>query len=352
MTTNKDSMDRLLLVFVHGFRGTDTSFKDFPNRLQTILTNTVKADVNAVVYPSYKTAGDLRVAVENFSTWLCLQVDDIKRDMDRLDSSGKMMIALLGHSMGGIVSAETILKFHENKDTCVDQLQGATIIGMLAFDTPFYSINQNFVAEKAWSSVDQVRGLGNLWNTGAATVTAATATRAITASSSSGRGGGGSAKKWGLFAGVVGAAAIGAAAYIARDKIQATITDAYDQLTFISDLTDLHGCEQRVKKLLKIPDIFFKCFYVQLSELGSDHKPKTFIKLPPEDIAYLFVPVPSSAENEIAAHTSMFNPKKTDYYYELGSDSISLISEMVARFQRKNGLPLILANEKVQQQQP
>lgn len=167
-----------------------------------------------------------------------------------------------------VIAAETILKFHNNKNDCADQLQGAKIIGMLAFDTPFYSINQNFVAEKAWSSVDQVRGLGNLWNTGAATVTAATATRAITANnhnSAVGRSGGGSAKKWGLFAGVVGAAAIGAAAYIARDKIQTSLSDAYDQLTFISDLTDMNGCDERVKKLLEIPDMFFKCFYVQVS---------------------------------------------------------------------------------------
>ncbi|KAL9537509.1 hypothetical protein MBANPS3_011717 [Mucor bainieri] len=326
--------------------------QDFPNRLQTILTNTVKADVSAIVYPSYKTAGDLKVAVENFSGWLCQQVSDIKKEMDRLESSGKIMVVLLGHSMGGIVSAETILKFYNNKNDCADQLQGAKIIGMLAFDTPFYSINQNFVAEKAWSSVDQVRGLGSLWNTGAATVTAATATRAITAnnhSSAAGRGGGGSAKKWGLFAGVVGAAAIGAAAYIARDKIQTSLADAYDQLTFISDLTDMNGCDERVKKLLEIPDMFFKCFYVQLNELGNDYRPKTFIKPPPEDIAYLFVPIPSSADNEIAAHTSMFNPKKTDHYYELGSDSISLISEMVARFQRKNAVPLILSKEDVEQ---
>ncbi|EPB86825.1 hypothetical protein HMPREF1544_06350 [Mucor circinelloides 1006PhL] len=327
--------------------------QDFPNRLQTILTNTVKADVSAIVYPSYKTAGDLKVAVENFSGWLCQQVSVIKKDMDRLDSSGKIMVVLLGHSMGGIVSAETILKFHNNKNDCADQLQGAKIIGMLAFDTPFYSINQNFVAEKAWSSVDQVRGLGNLWNTGAATVTAATATRAITANnhnSAVGRSGGGSAKKWGLFAGVVGAAAIGAAAYIARDKIQTSLSDAYDQLTFISDLTDMNGCDERVKKLLEIPDMFFKCFYVQLNELGSDYRPKTFIKLPPEEIAYLFVPIPSSADNEIAAHTSMFNPKKTDHYYELGSDSISLISEMVARFQRKNAVPLILSKKDTEEQ--
>lgn len=79
-----------------------------------------------------------------------------------------------------------------------------------------------------------------------------------------------------------------------------------------------------------------------MNELGTDDKPKTFIKLPPDEVAYLFVPVPASSDNEIRAHTSMFNPNKTDHYYELGSDSISLISEMVARFQRQHGPRLIL----------
>lgn len=129
---------------------------------------------------------------------------------------------------------------------------------MLAYDTPFYSINQNFVADKAWSSVDQVnKEVSRYWNTGnaAAGITAATmTTKAITAGntrSTGGGGSGGSVKKWGLFAGVVGAAALGAAAYMARDKISSTISDAYEQLTFISDLTDMNGCDQRyyIKKL-------------------------------------------------------------------------------------------------------
>ncbi|KAI8068189.1 uncharacterized protein B0P05DRAFT_475110 [Gilbertella persicaria] len=234
-----DNLDRLLLVFVHGFRGTDTSFKDFPNRLQTILTNTVKADVEAVIYPSYKTAGELSVAVENFSNWLCQQVSTIHQHMQKLNSTGNIMIVLLGHSMGGIVAAETILRFHANQDQA--NILGAHIIGMLAYDTPFYSISRNFVANRARSGVDQVRGLNTLWNTGAATVTAATATRAITAGSKANTSG----KKWGMLAGVVGAAALGAAAYLARDQIQETITDAYDQLTFVSDLADMNGCDQR-----------------------------------------------------------------------------------------------------------
>ncbi|KAI8330935.1 hypothetical protein EDC96DRAFT_527813 [Choanephora cucurbitarum] len=329
MTEKAESYkDKLLLIFVHGFRGTDTSFKDFPNRLRTDLSNTIKADVSTLVYPSYKTAGELKLAVNNFSSWLCEQVAQIRKEQKI--SQGSIMIALLGHSMGGIVSAETILRFHANEDNCQEKLLGAKIIGMLAFDTPFYSISHNFVANRAISGIDQVRGLGNFWNTGAATVTAATATatRAMNSTNSN------SGKKWGLLAGVVGAAAIGAAAYLARDQIQETITDAYDQLTFISDLTDMHGCDQRVRKLIVIPNLFFKCFYVQLYQNDQNGNPRTFINLPPEDLLYLFVPVLSPANNEIDAHTSMFNPIKTDRYYELASDSMFLISEMVARHQR------------------
>ena len=43
------------------------------------------------------------MAVENFSTWLCDQVAKVDTEMKRYDSKGKMMIVLLGHSMGGIV---------------------------------------------------------------------------------------------------------------------------------------------------------------------------------------------------------------------------------------------------------
>ncbi|KAI8380740.1 hypothetical protein BD560DRAFT_386991 [Blakeslea trispora] len=314
MATNSPK-DRLLLIFVHGFKGTDTSFKDFPNRLQADLASTVRADVKSIIYPSYKTAGELKVAVDNFSNWLCEQVAQIRKEQGM--SQGNIMIALLGHSMGGIVSAETILKFHANENECQEKLMRAKIIGMLAFDTPFYSINHNFVTSKG---IDQARGINDFWNAGAVGASAATASKAI--------------KKWGFAAGLVGAVAVGTVAYLARDQIQETIADAYNKLTFVSDLADMQGCDQRVRRLLEIPDLFFKCFYVQLYQKGQHGSPRTFIKLPPEDVSYLFVPVLSPADNEIDAHTSMFNPIKSDRYYELASDSTSLISEMVARCQR------------------
>ncbi|KAI8149304.1 hypothetical protein BJV82DRAFT_587442 [Fennellomyces sp. T-0311] len=85
-----------------------------------------------------------------------------------------------------------------------------------------------------------------------------------------------------------------------------------------------------------MPDVMFKCFYVQLSSddsLPSD--PRTFIALPPPETAHHFLPMLSRAEGEIDAHTSIFDASKNDHYYNLGLDSASLISEMVARQERK-----------------
>ncbi|KAG1051612.1 hypothetical protein G6F43_006190 [Rhizopus delemar] len=329
----RKNWDKLLLVFVHGFRGSDASFKDFPSRLQTILTNSAKVDVEIEVYPSYKTAGELRVAVTNFSNWLCTKISTLQKEILRLNSKSNIMVVLLGHSMGGIVAAETILRFAEPQHT--NELLGAKIIGMLAYDTPFYSVNHQLVTDQAKSGVETLNKIGQFCGVGATALVGKSASRAIEAPKKTTSG----FKSWGLLAGAVGAVAVGAAAYMARDKISAALGDVYDEFTFIKDLTDIHGCDERVKKLLKVPNIFFKCFYamVPVKETTNEKdRPTTFIKMPPEETLYLFVPVISSAPNVIKAHTSMFNPKETEGYYQLGNDSVTLISDMVARFQRKH----------------
>ncbi|CAO3665702.1 unnamed protein product [Rhizopus stolonifer] len=310
--------DKLLLIFVHGFRGSDTSFKEFPNRLQTILTNSTSANVEVDVYPSYKTAGELKIAVDNFSSWLYKKVSTLKLEMDRLNDNSNIMIVLLGHSMGGIVAAETLLGF-KNQDVL-----GAKIIGMLAYDTPFYSINHSLVADQAKSGMETFGKVGQFLGASALVGTTSRAIEEPQKKKSS----------WGLWAGV-GAVAVGAAAaYLARDKISETLSDAFDELTFVKDLSDMHGCDERVRKLLQLP-IFFKSFYILLP--GEEYQgPRTFIKLPPEETRHLFIPIMSSAPDVLKAHTSMFDPKKTQGYYQLGSDSLTLICDMIARFQRKH----------------
>lgn len=47
--------DVLLVVFIHGFKGTDESFVNFPERLQHVLSETIQhASVECIVFPAYE----------------------------------------------------------------------------------------------------------------------------------------------------------------------------------------------------------------------------------------------------------------------------------------------------------
>ncbi|CDH58013.1 hypothetical protein RO3G_00161 [Lichtheimia corymbifera JMRC:FSU:9682] len=341
--------DRLLLVFVHGFRGTDTTFKDFPERLKAIATS---SDVHTIVYPRYKTSGDFNVAVHNLQVWLQDQVKQQQTSMASSGQAGSVLVVLLGHSMGGLVSAEVILR-QKGQDLLGTK---ARIIGLLAYDTPFYSLNHRFVSGTALSHMDKLNNHVSRFftsNTSTATTssrsvsstakqitwtgaTSSTTTRAAAAAAST-TATKKSSSGWGLLAGVVGVAAVGAAAYLAKDVITSKVNDAMDHVEFVSTLMDFEACWERMRRLSQLDDVLFRCFYIQLENhesLATD--PKTFIALPPPETAHYFIPIPSRAEGEVEAHMSIFNAKKNDHYYTLGLDTMSLISEMLARHQRRS----------------
>lgn len=47
--------DLLLIVFIHGFKGTDETFGGFPERLQHVLTETIShVSVECTVFPAYE----------------------------------------------------------------------------------------------------------------------------------------------------------------------------------------------------------------------------------------------------------------------------------------------------------
>ncbi|KAG2224342.1 hypothetical protein INT45_006742 [Circinella minor] len=328
------SKSAIVCGLVHGFRGGDTTFKDFPNRLKTIA---IHDHIEVKVFPKYKTAGDFQLAVSNLLAWLQEQAE-----IQHKAGYDHVQFVLLGHSMGGLVSAEAILQWKRQPSV----LDG-DIIGLLAYDTPFYSVNHRFVTSQAVNHAETLnRHMSRIWT---ATSTATTSTAATSRSgtsvtratieypSATTTATKKSSSSWGLLAGVVGVAAAGAAAYMAREKITESMTDVFAHLEFVSTLMDLNGCWERMRRLTELPDVMFKCFYVQLSNddsLASD--PRTFIALPPPETAHHFLPIPSKMEGEIDAHTSIFDPSKNDHYYNLGLDSISLISEMVARHHRQH----------------
>ncbi|EUC41325.1 hypothetical protein COCMIDRAFT_8931 [Bipolaris oryzae ATCC 44560] len=123
---------RLLLIYIHGFMGDETSFRSFPAHVHNLVTVTL-ADSHVVhtkVYPRYKSRDSLQIARDNFSAWLAPHEDPWTD------------IILVGHSMGGLLAADIALAFRHR------------IIGVLNFDVPFLGMHPGII--KA--------GLGSIFN--------------------------------------------------------------------------------------------------------------------------------------------------------------------------------------------
>ncbi|KAF2275529.1 uncharacterized protein EI97DRAFT_379292 [Westerdykella ornata] len=122
----------LLLVYIHGFMGNETSFKSFPAHLHNLLAITLAEShvVHTKIYPRYQSRYSLRVARDQFSKWLTP------------NETSWTDVILLGHSMGGLVAADIALLFKHN------------ILGVVNFDVPFLGMHPGIV--KA--------GLGSIFN--------------------------------------------------------------------------------------------------------------------------------------------------------------------------------------------
>lgn len=124
---------KLLLIYIHGFLGNETSFKSFPAHVHNILTISLKEShvVHTKIYPRYKSRKNISFAVDNFSNWLCPH------------ESPTTDVILLGHSLGGILAAEVaMLKSHTPGSPDLYQHR---LIGVIAFDTPFLGMHPSVV---------------------------------------------------------------------------------------------------------------------------------------------------------------------------------------------------------------
>ena len=66
-----DSRRLLLIVYIHGFMGDETSFRSFPFHVHQTITRNVERThrVHTKIYPKYKSRGDMSLAAEDFSNW-------------------------------------------------------------------------------------------------------------------------------------------------------------------------------------------------------------------------------------------------------------------------------------------
>jgi hypothetical protein len=70
-TVDSSSLRRVLLVYLHGFMGNETSFRSFPAHVHNLVTVTL-ADTHVVhtkLYPRYQSRNSLEIARDNFSNW-------------------------------------------------------------------------------------------------------------------------------------------------------------------------------------------------------------------------------------------------------------------------------------------
>lgn len=94
-----DPRRTLLMIYIHGFMGNDSSFRSFPAHVHSFLEQTLAEShvVHTKIYPRYKTYKAIDVARDNFSKWL------------EPHESPTTDVVLVGHSMGGLLAADIVL---------------------------------------------------------------------------------------------------------------------------------------------------------------------------------------------------------------------------------------------------
>ncbi|KAK4252196.1 hypothetical protein C7999DRAFT_27444 [Corynascus novoguineensis] len=386
----------LLLCFIHGFKGDESTFGKnyaFVEHFRKLLAASLpKLDVKAVVYPTYETRGDLGECVTRFGDWLLNKVIDLEviagTPSPTVDPS--VRVVLVGHSMGGIVAAETAIRtaseqpIHNSVDedsptkssTAMppppNALMFPYIQGVLAFDTPFLGISPGVVAHGAEShyaaasaAISQLSGLASLWGGAKAAKAnnpnAKTAGALPPAASSPGTrdgnrdkqdhsskpaaaGGNSGWGKWGtiaMAAGAVGAvAAGGAAAYLNRDQITQGLGWATSHLEFVGCLARKEELKRRVAYMVRLNKelgVGFGNLYTRLGQ-GAGSKQvgmvgtvlgseRTFCVVPQRDQAGDWrQAVNNKAKDEIGAHVSMFEPTENPGFDKMANDARDMVA--------------------------
>ncbi|KAF2686838.1 hypothetical protein K458DRAFT_416175 [Lentithecium fluviatile CBS 122367] len=371
----------LLLCFIHGFKGGDDTFRTFPSHLKAILQHALpKVTVLAITYPKYETRGDLTECVARFKEWLQNKVIDLEvansTPSPTVDAS--VHTVLVGHSMGGIVAAETLLSIINDEPipsmqnsasystSSLDetsQLMFPYIQGILAFDTPYLGIAPGVVAhgaEKHWNTANSAYsaytnavsafGWGKSTQSGAVDASKMLpapdkASRAVSDSNADAA----STPLWqkygrvALFAGAAGAvAAGGAAAYMKKDQISQGLSWATSHLEFVGSLARPEEMKKRLSSIAKLSDtrdIGFSNIYTTLGH-AVDNQPtsswtgkvfgrdRTFCNLPKGDLKNFFIPaVNDKSMAETHAHMTMFEPKNNPGYYSMSEHAKEKIIE-------------------------
>ncbi|KAK0206358.1 hypothetical protein DFS33DRAFT_583819 [Desarmillaria ectypa] len=335
--------DLLLLVFIHGFKGDDETFLQFPQRMQHVLSDTIPGcTVESIVFPVYETKGELNEAVVRFADWLTTLT--VEREVASGGGAGKAKIVLCGHSMGGILAADTLREFVKTKPDQRAPLW-PKIIACIAYDTPYLGLHPYVFKNSAtkateYASTARTVGsalLGSFAGFGAKKAAdskpAAESTPPPPESKTSW-------SKWAPAAYAVGGAILAGAAaggaYYKRNDLGVGYTWATDHMKYVRNLWDEPALRQRMDDLVDIEEqegVVFRVFYTHLLPVPQVHpNARTFIVLPKKNARFAanFLQANNGvAPDELQAHTGMFSAKTNDGYYGLGLETAKVVREAV-----------------------
>lgn len=364
-------------------QGGDDTFGNFPSHLKALLQHALpKVTILAITYPKFETRGDLTECVSRFKEWLQNKVIDLEvansTPSPTVDPSVRTI--LVGHSMGGIVAAETLLSIigeqpisslqsSQTKSTAslhdTSTLMFPYIQGILAFDTPYLGIAPGVVAhgaEKHWNTASSAySAYTNLagafgWGNKESTAAAVDTSRMLPAPSSKAFGDpntdAASAPIWqkygrvAMFAGAAGAiAAGGAAAYLKKDQISEGFNWATSHLEFVGVLARPEEMRKRVENVVKFSEthqVGFTNIYTTLGHaINSQNKEsgwtgkvagkdRTFCNLPKGELKSKEVFIPAVNDKSTAetwAHMNMFEARNNPGYYTLSETAKEKIIE-------------------------
>lgn len=378
----------LLLTFIHGFKGGDDTFGstgEFAEHLATLLSVELpKLQIKTAVYPQYETRGDLTECVARFQDWLLEKVIDLEvaagTPSPTVDPS--VHVVLVGHSMGGIVAAETAIGLAgdrivpapisrkendkgEPEDTEIgdaeesdgeheiNSLMFPFIQGVLAFDTPYLGIAPGVVAhgaeghyQSATAVMSQLSGLTSIWGGSKVAQNTSVGTKKPVAAIEAPPQNKGQDSLWGnwgkmaMYAG--GAAAVaagGAAAYMNRQQITQGWTWVGSHLEFVGCLARGEEMKKRVANMARLSrelDIGFANLYTRLGKAADSKQvstvglvvgsQRTFCNLPAKLQAGEWKEsVNDAAKDEAGAHMAMFEASQNPGYQKLSEDAKNLI---------------------------
>ncbi|KAK4182174.1 hypothetical protein QBC35DRAFT_191498 [Podospora australis] len=378
----------LLLCFIHGFKGSDDTFGNFPKHLQDTVSNNLPDDeVTSVVYPRYETKGELAQSTTAFLEWLRERVMELRKahlDKPWPPNDRSVGVVLVAHSMGGFVASDCLFRILDERRN--DENATGTIFpyiqGILAFDTPYNGLARSMFVYGAFSNYQKV---SNVFNVMTALSAAAPATlsrlasrRAVSAAT------GRIAKRpssstvwkaWQLVAmrtGTVGViAAGGVAAYMHRKKIiegmrtvrsltkedvvqgyqqsvdalgqglayinRGNIGESFaylsDHFTFVGSLLKQNELNRRLERLAALKGVGISDIYASLGEngywSGGYFVPeRTFCAIPVKDhpAEHLFTRhVIEGAKDEIVAHINLFKPDMNKNFEMMTNDAAQLV---------------------------